>query len=166
MKPDIYKIKEIGRGSLSAMAKPRSGEWVNEEFQGIAESGISKVISLLEVSEARDLDLNQERQLSESNGMDFAQFPIPDRGVPTSLDEYCKFIKRQYFEITNGANGVVHCRAGIGRTGMVTVSILLHSGYDSLEAFELVSEKRGIVVPDTQQQIDWVCDNYKKIIGS
>ena len=82
MKPDIYKIEVLGKGSLSAMAKPRSGEWVKEEFQGIAESGISKIISLLEVSEARDLDLNHERQLSESNGMAFAQFPIPDRDVP------------------------------------------------------------------------------------
>ena len=73
---------------------------------------------------------------------------------------------QQHSEITNGANSVVHCRAGIGRTGMVTVSILLHSGYDPLDAFARISDKRGIVVPDTQEQIDWVCDNHKKIVGS
>jgi len=40
MKPDIYQVELIGSGSLSVMAKPVSGEWIEDEFIGIREWGI------------------------------------------------------------------------------------------------------------------------------
>jgi hypothetical protein len=35
MIPDIYKVELIGSGSLSVMAKPVSGEWIEDEFPSI-----------------------------------------------------------------------------------------------------------------------------------
>ena len=40
MRPDIYRVKEIGSGFLAIMAKPVSGEFIEDEFQGIAREGI------------------------------------------------------------------------------------------------------------------------------
>ncbi|WP_373565862.1 protein-tyrosine phosphatase family protein [Microbulbifer okhotskensis] len=50
----------------------------------------------------------------------------------------------------------MHCRAGIGRTGMVAAAILLRSGLEPMEAFQLFSSKRCVQVPD--EQITWLIE--------
>jgi len=128
MKPDVYKVRKIGNGFLAAMAKPVPGEFIEEEFAGIANEGVNQIVSLLEKHEEYTVGLEIYQQISE------------------------------------GINTVVHCRAGIGRTGMVTAGILLHDGMAPEEAFELISEKRGITVPDTEEQRQWVISNHKDIL--
>jgi protein-tyrosine phosphatase len=160
MSPDIYQVKLIGSGSLSVMAKPVSGEWIEDEFSMIAKRGINRIVSLLEDREAIDVGLGQERVLAEKNGMEFISFPIPDRGLPDSVSEYLDFTRRIYREAASGLHTVVHCRAGIGRTGLIAAGVLLHCGFEPKEAFEHISRKRCVVVPDTEEQINWVVKSY------
>lgn len=166
MSPDIYQVELIGSGSLSVMAKPVSGEWIEDEFSGIAQTGINRIISLLEEHESYEVGLSQESRLTEKNDMEFISYPIPDRGLPTSVSEFATFTKRLYHEAAGGLNTVIHCRAGIGRTGIVAAGVLLHCGFEPKEAFSLISEKRGVSVPDTQEQIDWVTNNYDAIVNT
>ncbi|AJQ95499.1 protein-tyrosine phosphatase family protein [Gynuella sunshinyii] len=163
MNPDIYKIELIGSGSLSVMAKPVSGEWIEDEFSGIARWGINRIVSLLEDHEAFEVGLNNEKQLAEKYGMEFILYPIPDRGLPSTIQEYLCFTKRLYHEAAGGLNTVVHCRAGIGRTGIIAAGVLLHCGFSPIEAFEHISKIRGVSVPDTQEQIDWVAKSYEAL---
>jgi protein tyrosine phosphatase len=160
MSPDIYKIELIGSGSLSVMAKPVSGEWIEDEFSGIARWGIDRIVSLLEVNESFEVGLGQERQITEKYEMEFVHYPIPDRGLPNSVQDYLAFTKRLYQEAAGGLNTVVHCRAGIGRTGIVAAGVLLHCGFEPQDAIEHISKQRGVAVPDTQEQIDWVVRSY------
>ena len=57
MIPDIYQVELIGSGSLSVMAKPVSGEWIEDEFSGIAQFGINRIVSLLEEHESYEVAL-------------------------------------------------------------------------------------------------------------
>ncbi len=165
IKPDIYPVLAIGKGSLSVMAKPVAGEWIEEEFEGISRTGIHRIVSLLESQEARELGLGDEKMLCEKFGMEFVSFPIRDMGLPVSLEDYVSLTDRLYKDALRGLNTVVHCRAGIGRTGVVAAGILLHNGYDPTAAFALISAKRGVSVPDTLEQLDWVINNHVSISG-
>ena len=156
MKPEIYQIELIGSGSLCVMAKPVANEWIEDEFSSIASYGIDRIVSLLENHEAFDLGLSKEKQLTEKFGMEFIQYPIPDRGLPSSVNEYLAFTKRLYHEAAGGLNTVVHCRAGIGRTGVIAAGVLLHCGFEPMDAIEHISKLRGVAIPDTQEQINWV----------
>ncbi len=60
-------------------------------------------------------------------------------------------------------NTVVHCRAGIGRSAVVAAGILLQAAFGPEEAFARVSEVRGVDVPDTDEQHNWVVSNYREI---
>ena len=166
MKPDIYQIELIGSGFLAVMAKPVSGEWIEDEFLGIANEGILQIVSLLESHEAYELGLQNEKELCEKNNMSFRSFQIKDRGLPPSVQEFRNLTKSLYHQIAEGINTVIHCRAGIGRTGMVAAGVLLHCGFEPQEAFEQISKKRGVQVPDTQEQKNWLISHCNEIIKS
>lgn len=87
MRSTIYWIEAPAPGRLGIMARPRSGEWLDDEIAGWETAGISKVISLLEKNEIDELDLNNEETLCRRRGIEFVSFPIPDRGLPKTVEE-------------------------------------------------------------------------------
>ena len=109
---------------------------------------------MLEPHEEYAVGLSKEADLSNRNGIEFVSHPIVDRGLPSSVPKFCSFISSTHAGIQSGINTVVHCRAGIGRAGIVVASVLVRSGMDAEPAFELVSEKRGVSVPDTEEQLN------------
>lgn len=163
MGPTIYEIELIGSGFLAVMAKPVAGEWIDDEFSGMASAGLFKVVSLLEEHEAIEVGLGEEAQLCERHGLKFQSYPIADRGLPPTIEGFAETTKKLYHEIAGGLSTVVHCRAGIGRTGLVAAGILLHAAFDVDEAFAHISDRRGVEVPDTDEQRDWLSKNSAAI---
>jgi len=156
MLPTTYKVKDIEKGTLSVMAKPVSGEWIEDEFVGLKRLGIDKVVCLLEGFEQIEVGLGSEEELCIKNNIEYASFPIPDRGLPnTSLAK--AFIGNLHEEICAGKHIVIHCRAGIGRTGIIAGGVLVESGISAREAFSIISVARGVQVPDTEEQENWLC---------
>lgn len=57
---------------------------------------------------------------------------------------------------TDGAGVAIHCRAGIGRSSLIAACVLLKLGTREDEIFPLLSRVRGVAVPDTSAQIQWL----------
>jgi len=165
MGPRLFKVESIGSGLLAVMAKPLSGEWIDDEFAGIAASGINHIVSLLESGEAYEVGLDEEETVCGRHGMSFESYPIPDRGLPPSLHSFARFARDTWTRIDDGVCAVVHCRAGIGRTGVVAAGILLHAGYGPEDAFSRISEARGVSVPDTEEQYRWIVEHHRDIVA-
>lgn len=164
MGPTFYEVELIGSGFLAVMAKPVAGEWIDEEFSGLHDAGIRQVVSLLEDKEAFELGLAAEDALCEKHGLHFISFPIPDRGLPASVHDFATLARSIYHETAGGKNTVIHCRAGIGRTGLLAAGVLLHAAFDVDEAFEHISKRRGVEVPDTEEQRSWLASNFEEIV--
>jgi protein-tyrosine phosphatase len=58
--------------------------------------------------------------------------------------------------LENGKNVAVHCRQGIGRSGLFAAGVLAGSLLDPEQAFEIVSSARGLPVPETPEQRSWI----------
>jgi protein-tyrosine phosphatase len=159
MRPTIYEIERIGSGGLAVMGRPRAGDWAADEFAGLSELGITDVVSLLEPAEAREVGLAAEDQYCETAGIRFHSFPIPDRGVPSSAEALSKLACQLYHFCAGGKRTAVHCRAGIGRSGLVSAAVLLHCGLGVDEALAAISKARGVTVPDTAEQVQWLTAN-------
>ena len=164
MGPTFYEVELIGSGFLAVMAKPVAGEWADDEFSGLYESGVRQVVSLLESHEAYELGLADEAGLCSKHGLEFVSYPIPDRGLPPTVHGFADLTRSIYHESAGGQSTVVHCRAGIGRTGLVAAGVLLHAAFDVTEAFAHVSARRGVVVPDTDEQRDWLFSNCADLL--
>ncbi len=88
--------------------------------------------------------------------MTFTTFPIPDRQTPSSTSETSILVEALHDLIASGKAVAIHCRAGIGRSGLIAASILKRFGLEVESAFALIADARGIAVPDTAEQRDWV----------
>jgi Protein-tyrosine phosphatase len=88
-------------------------------------------------------------QAAERNCISFISFPIPDRGVPPSFGDAASLMTRIAAQLDAGKNVAVHCRQGIGRSGMIAAGVLVTSGASPEEAMQTVSSARGAEVPET-----------------
>lgn len=165
MTPKMYYVQKVGLGYLAVMAKPMCGSVIEEQFSGLAELGIMQIVSLLETAEQDELGLANEKELCNKNNIKFISYPIQDHHLPISVQEFSQVTKTICLEITEGMNTVIHCHAGIGRTGMVAVGVLLHAAVEATEAFQIISKARGVQMPETEQQYNWVVANQSEIIG-
>jgi protein-tyrosine phosphatase len=160
--PDWIELKSKGR--LGIMPRPRGGEWLPDEVQGWRNAGVGMVVSLLEQGEIDELDLKAEAALCREANIEFMQFPIRDRGVPSSIESAERISRDIARRVSNGESAAVHCRAGIGRSGTIAACILVCLGCDPALAFAEISRARGIGVPDTAEQRAWVV-SFAKSIG-
>lgn len=164
MAVSIYIIDQIGRGSFAVMARPGSDSSVAEDIADIAAQGYHRVASLLADDEAQLLGLETEKQQVEQASMAFDQFTIVDMQLPHSLQAFARFSRELYQRVNSGEHVVVHCRAGIGRSGITAAAVLLHHGMPAEDAFAQISRNRGLAVPDTQEQYDWIVSNQTEIV--
>lgn len=155
---EIYWITEI----LAIMPHPRGNDWLEDEIASFKEFGVDAIISLLEPTEAYDLELTQEEHWCKEKGILFFHFSILDRDVPTYFDDAKTFIKQIHTLMNEGKKVSIHCRQGGGRSSMIAASLLVLEGYSVEDAFNKIIEKRGCQVPDTQNQIDWVKEFSEK----
>jgi protein-tyrosine phosphatase len=113
-------------------------------------------VSLLEADEAAQLDLVDEAKAAGANGIRFISFPIPDRGLPASAPAAVSLIAAISDALESGQNVAVHCRQGLGRSGLIAAGVLASAGIDPERAIEVVSSARGQTVPETPDQRLWV----------
>ncbi|MCP4349017.1 MAG: protein tyrosine phosphatase [Desulfobacterales bacterium] len=125
MIPEIYRIKNFNKGFLATMAKPRSGDWLEDEIHGLAVLGINVVVSLLEFGEEYELGLTKEKSICKAHQIEFISFPIKDFGIPDSAADTAKLAHNLLEKLVKDEkSAVIHCRGGIGRSSLVAACVL------------------------------------------
>lgn len=151
----LYWVGGIAPHRLALTPRPRAGEWLSDEIGSWRCAGVDCVISLLEQAEVRELGLEEEALLCASEGIAYLSFPIPDRGTPASAHKLDLLLTDVAAQLRGGRAVVVHCRAGIGRSGIIAACLLHRIGVPAKEVFARLSAARGMAVPDTDAQIAW-----------
>ncbi|MBZ5728305.1 MAG: dual specificity protein phosphatase family protein [Acidobacteriia bacterium] len=162
MGTELYWVDGPWPRRLALAARPRGGDWLEDEIVSWRRAGIDAVLSLLTPEEERDLDLKAERQHANAQGMEFFSFPIPDREVPNSEAEMVSALEQLDRVLSSGQDVVVHCRQGVGRTGLVAACLLVSKGFTPESAVGKLSTARGVAVPETLEQRRWI-DRYAAI---
>jgi protein-tyrosine phosphatase len=162
MNPRLYWINGPWPGKLAISARPRGGDWLEDEIAGWRRSGVDAIVSLLTPQENKDLQLSEESAFSQARGLQFVALPVEDRGVPASWDEASHAVAKVSEMLRQGRNVAVHCRQGIGRSGTIAAALLVREGSAPDDALKVISEVRGLPVPETPEQIAWVREFAKR----
>lgn len=139
---------------------PRPGRFQNldEDLKALAQAGVQVLVSLLEPDEARRLGLEREREACEQAGLQFVSFPVRDHSTPSDPQAALQMAAALAARVRSGERVVFHCFAGIGRSATLALLTMASLGVPLPEATELLSEARGLRVPETQAQYDWIAD--------
>jgi protein-tyrosine phosphatase len=154
MTPTIYWITAAEPRRVAIVARPRGGEWLDEEIVGLRREGVDVLVSLLTSNETAELALQDEERLCTTNRIQFFSLPIEDRSVPDE-SEVIRVLESVMSQVTSGKSVGFHCRAGIGRSSILATLVLARLGWTPEEAFRMISEARGCEVPDTSEQKQW-----------
>jgi protein-tyrosine phosphatase len=152
----VYWVETAAPGRLGILARPRAGDWLEDEMKALREAGVEVLVSLLTRAEEEELELLDERRCCEAAGMAFVSLPIDDRGTPDSDVEALTLISRLERFVVEGKTVGIHCRMGIGRSSMIAAGVLVRLGVNGERAFERLASSRGLAVPDTEEQRQWV----------
>lgn len=106
--------------------------------------GASLVVTLMEQHEFALLRVPDLDDRVATHGMAWAHLPIPDQAVPG--DAFAAAWPRVRTELLShlkpGGRVVLHCRGGLGRTGLVAAVLLIETGMAAEDAIQTVRSVR------------------------
>jgi protein-tyrosine phosphatase len=153
---EIFWIKGKPEPNLAIVLCPLGGDGLEGALLGLKQGGIETLISLLEVDEAAMLGVAEEGALASQLGMQFIPYPIPDAHVPADLKSFRVFVSGLADRLRAGEHLGVHCRGSIGRATITAACTLIHLGWKPQTALTAIVVARGLAVPDTQEQENWI----------
>jgi len=153
---DIFWIKGNPPAPLAIVLRPRGDDWLEDDLLKLKQGGIETVVSMLEEDEAVLLALSEESVLAKKTGLQFLSFPIPDTQVPTDTAAFRSFVAGLANRLRAGERIGVHCRGSIGRSTVIAACTLIQLGWQPKTALANIASARGLAVPDTQEQEDWI----------
>lgn len=154
MSDPFFHVPREGKGGLSLGPRPQTGA-VDAWAAQAASEGVGFVISMLSDKEIAEFGLTNEGERLGRRGVSFTRYGVIDYGTP-DMPRFRGLIDAMRVEMEAGSHVHIHCAGGTGRAGTVASCLLLGDGVDAAEAVRRVSEARGVQVPETSKQLDFV----------
>lgn len=132
-----------------------SGTWrrsLDVDLQAIAAWGASAIVNLIEDPEMQALGVADTVSRLPA-GIAYLRLPIPDASIPDGDWERQWALCSPHLRTRLGAGEriIVHCKGGLGRTGLVVARLLIEFGTPPEEAIAMVRAARpGAIETDAQ----------------
>lgn len=119
--------------------------------------GASELVTLMEDEEFALLNVSDLPGRVAAHGMVWRHLPIPDQGVPGDafLSQWPVACQELLSALGAGARIVLHCRGGLGWTGLVAALFLIETGVAPEGAIREVRRRRPRAI-ETRAQEDFV----------
>jgi len=112
----------------------RTGEWRRDLDTDLARlraaHSADLLVSLVEDAELVELGIEDLAVRTAAHGLDFVRHPFVDGSVPDDASAFEAFVERLVAQARDGRSLVVHCKGGLGRSGLVAACCLVACGHD------------------------------------
>ena len=123
---------------------------------------ISLLVCLLEEWELESFHMGKLFPKAHALGMETLHVAIKDGGVPRERAPIVALVTHILTTLRGGRNVLVHCRGGVGRTGLVVAACLIETGRDADAAIALVrAARKDTVEPGRQER--WLREHARAI---
>ena len=124
MKTELHWIPLDAPGRLAIVGRPRGNDWLDDEMSGWERRGVSAVVSMLEPDGEADLGSGGEAEACAAHAIVYESVPVADRGVPADEPSFQAAVESAAELLLAGSTVAVHCRQGIGRSGLSAAAVL------------------------------------------
>lgn len=134
-----------------------SGDWVRDlalDLLVVRDWGAAAVLTLMEPEELVRYGVPHIGTCVEQLGMEWFNTPIPDFDVPGTAFEtsWPDVGMRLRQHLAAGRKVLVHCRGGLGRSGMIAARLLAELGVPAADAVRQIRRARpGAIETDEQK---------------
>lgn len=128
---------------------------IDADLQNIKNWGASVIVTLLEIRELAMLGIADLPGKALALNLLWLHLPIRNMGLPDSLfEESWKWAGPRLLELLReGQRVLIHCKEGIGRSGIVAARLLIESGVDPASAVKIVRKARpGSLMLDSHEE--------------
>ena len=137
--------------------RAKTGPWSRDMHTDIAAIADWGAVALITLMESRELDLLGVSGLGDAvlaQGMGWYHLPVQDVSVPDVAFEvqWADASRVLRSQLLAGQSIVVHCRGGLGRTGIVAARLLIELGEKPVTALERVRAARPGAVETAEQE--------------
>jgi protein-tyrosine phosphatase len=152
----IASLLVKGGGKLGLCRLPGRSDELAADVAVLANWKPGIVVSLTEISEMTELGAGLLSALLSAQNIQWAHFPIEDFCVPSKgvATQWSALSERLHTVLDQGQNVLLHCRGGLGRSGMIALRLLVERG----EVFDDALARIRIVRPgavETDAQMAW-----------
>jgi len=152
-------LPEGAPGALWLTGMPDSEPRLERFLADTASVGVEHVVILTEDHEIRDLAPAYDRVLSSPElPFSLTRLPIRDYGVPQGADRFRQTAGAIADTLRRGGCVAMHCRAGIGRTGLMAQAVLIELGVPPGQATDQVARAGSRC--ETPEQIAFLREAY------
>ncbi|MDR7415260.1 MAG: protein-tyrosine phosphatase family protein [Armatimonadota bacterium] len=145
------RLPEGTKGRLYLHSMPGRCEPFEEAVAEARRLGITTVVRLTPLHEVA-ANSPQYAWLLRSGRLPWREeaLEVPDHGVPEDREGFLRLVTHVADRLKRGERVLVHCAAGVGRTGMFATCVLLALGLDVEQATQRV--KQAGSCPERGQQ--------------
>ena len=114
---------------------------------------IDIVVSLLEKEELEMLQISTLFDLIKKHQFTHYYFPIEDKSVPKNKVELNRFLNELCTEIDKNKNILLHCNAGLGRSGLIAALICKRLGISESPISYIRKHRPGSIETKAQEKM-------------
>ncbi len=134
-----------------------TGPWDRDlgiDLRAVADWGAGALVTLMEAHELEQLGVLEIGLRAKSMGMEWFHLPIRDVSIPDATFEAAWETAGHALreQLKDGQGIVIHCRGGLGRTGLIAARLLIELGELPSKALDKVRAARPGAVETWQQE--------------
>ncbi len=160
----MVKLRELAlssAGKIVLHSMPGRKELWAEAKAALLQYEISHVLCLNDASEIDEKSPEYGQAIKQGGFVDhFIQLPVTDFSVPDDIQSYRRQIHAIALDVEKGAHLLIHCAAGVGRTGCAAMAVLQELGFSEHEAREKVLAAGS--TPETAEQWAFI-ESYQTV---
>ena len=134
-----------------------TGAWARDlsvDLQAMRDWGAGTLVTLMEEHELESLAVSALGEAARARGLDWIHLPIRDVSIPDHrfVQRWPAIRQELAARLEMGQSVVVHCRGGLGRTGLVVGLLLVEAGVPPYEALNAVRGARPGALETREQE--------------
>jgi protein-tyrosine phosphatase len=122
------------------------------DMEGLKAAGVDVLVCTIEHHEFAEQKIEAYFDEAQRLGIEVLWFPIPDHGAPSDMAHARSIVSEIVTLLRYGKKVVIHCRAGIGRTGCMAACVMVRLGYLPKEAISVIRTTRARTVDTIAQE--------------